>query len=191
MARLTVYSDCDPILPELATADRTVVAGHLAMAGILFEQWEAEQAIPDAADSAAVLAAYAGAIATLKAARGYRSADVVRVPKGMPDSGTLRAKFLSEHTHEEDEARFFVEGSGAFYLHLNNRVYQIVCEQGDLLSVPAGTKHWFDMGPDPQFTAIRFFTRPDGWVAAFTGDVIADRFPKYGARQSDAHGAPR
>ena len=181
MTRLTVYSDSDPSTAEHSTADRAVIEAHLALAGILLERWEAEQPIADTADSDAVLTAYAGAVAALKQARGFQSADVVRVPKGMPGTGPLRAKFLSEHTHEEDEARFFVEGSGAFYLHLDDKVYRIVCEAGDLLSVPAGIKHWFDMGPEPHFTAIRFFTRPDGWGAAFTGDVIADRFPKYDA----------
>lgn len=179
MARLIVYPENDPTFVDLATSDRLVVQGHLAMAGLLFERWEAEQAIADTADSTAVLAAYAGPVGALKGARGFQSADVVRVPRGMPDAAALRAKFLAEHTHDEDEARFFVEGSGAFYLHIGDRVLCVVCERGDLLSVPAGTKHWFDMGPDPHFTAIRFFTRPDGWVASFTGDVIADRIPKY------------
>jgi len=34
------------------------------------------------------------------------------------------------------------------------------------------------MGPAPQFTAIRFFDNPKGWVAQFTGDPIAERFPR-------------
>src|SRR3546814_6097561 len=86
----------------------------------------------------------------------------------------MRAKFLSEHTHADDEVRFFVEGSGQFYLHMNDRVYVMLCEAGDLISVPAGTRHWFDTGPNPMFTAIRLFVSPDGWVADFTGDPIAD-----------------
>jgi 1,2-dihydroxy-3-keto-5-methylthiopentene dioxygenase len=46
--------------------------------------------------------------------------------------------------------------------------------------VPAGTRHWFDMGPAPRFTAIRLFTTPAGWVANFTGTPIARNFPSYG-----------
>ena len=45
--------------------------------------------------------------------------------------------------------------------------------------MPAGTKHWFDMGASPSFTAVRLFTNPEGWVAQFTGDEIAELFPKY------------
>ncbi len=35
------------------------------------------------------------------------------------------------------------------------------------------------MGPSPHFTAIRLFTTPAGWVAKFTGDPIANRFPAF------------
>src|SRR3546814_4195286 len=76
----------------------------------------------------------------------------------------MRAKFLDEHFHKEDEVRFFVAGSGLFTLHVGDRVYEIECVKDDLIAVPDGTTHWFDMGPEPSFVAIRFFTEPDGWV---------------------------
>jgi 1,2-dihydroxy-3-keto-5-methylthiopentene dioxygenase len=91
----------------------------------------------------------------------------------------MRQKFLAEHAHTEDEVRFFVEGSGAFYLHLSGKVYQAICVRGDLISVPAGTPHWFDMGPDPEFTAVRWFNNQEGWVPQYSGTEIAARFPKY------------
>ena len=50
---------------------------------------------------------------------------------------------------------------------------------GDLVRVPAGMPHWFDMGPRPRFTAIRLFTNPEGWVAHYTGSDIARRFPRH------------
>jgi 1,2-dihydroxy-3-keto-5-methylthiopentene dioxygenase len=34
------------------------------------------------------------------------------------------------------------------------------------------------MGAAPRFCALRFFDDPGGWVAAFTGDPIADRYPR-------------
>ena len=91
----------------------------------------------------------------------------------------IRAKFLNEHTHNEHEVRFFVEGAGMFYLRINGKVHMVLCERGDLISVPTGTTHWFDMGENPDITAIRFFTRKDGWTPHFTGDKIADVFPKF------------
>ena len=74
--------------------------------------------------------------------------------------------------------RFFVDGQGLFYVHPDDKVYLVLCEQGDLISVPAHTRHWFDMGENPSLKAIRLFTTPEGWVAHFTGSDIARRFPK-------------
>ena len=96
-----------------------------------------------------------------------------------PQKAQLRTKFLAEHTHGDDEVRFFVEGAAMFYLHAAARVHMVLCERNDLISVPAGMPHWFDMGPEPYFTVIRLFTTPEGWVARFTGDSIATRFPAF------------
>jgi 1,2-dihydroxy-3-keto-5-methylthiopentene dioxygenase len=146
---------------------------------VRFERWRADVALDEAADQAAVLAAYKSSIDRLVSEQGYQSVDVVRVRPDTPGHPELRAKFLSEHAHAEDEVRFFVEGAGAFYLHIDGHVHQLICARGDLLGVPAGTRHWFDMGPRPFFVAIRLFNRPEGWVAQFTGDPIADRFPRF------------
>ena len=71
-------------------------------------------------------------------------------------------------------------GSGLFTLHVDDKVYEVLCEAGDLISVPDSTKHWFDMGPEPSFVAVRFFKEPEGWVGHFTGTDIAQRFPRLG-----------
>ena len=68
--------------------------------------------------------------------------------------------------------RFFVAGRGLFTLHIGDYVYAVLCEKNDLISVPAGTPHWFDMGEHPHFVAIRLFNNPEGWVANFTGEDI-------------------
>ncbi len=178
MSRLTIYSETTREQALLHTSDAGIIIRELAAIGIRFEQWQARVALPAHTDDKAVLDAYAGDIARLQREGGYQAVDVVRCLPDNPNCEALRAKFLSEHTHAEDEVRFFVEGSGLFCVHKNARVYQVLCERGDLISVPAGTKHWFDMSEKPYFTAIRLFTNPEGWVAQFTGDTIADAFPK-------------
>jgi 1,2-dihydroxy-3-keto-5-methylthiopentene dioxygenase len=55
----------------------------------------------------------------------------------------------------------------------------VIGEAGDLLSVPQGTPHWFDGGPEGNFTCIRLFTQQEAWVAHYTGAAIADAFPRY------------
>jgi 1,2-dihydroxy-3-keto-5-methylthiopentene dioxygenase len=71
-----------------------------------------------------------------------------------------------------------VEGKGLFSLHIDDKVFEVLCEKGDLISVPANTAHWFDMGPRPRFVAIRFFNNPEGWVANYTGSPIAEQFSR-------------
>ena len=165
-------------LPKLTTNDPAVIAAELAERGIGFERWPARAEPPAGAGPDAVLAAYAQEIQAVQARGSYPTVDAIRMTPDHPDREALRQKFLSEHTHAEDEVRFFVEGRGLFCLHLGEEVLQVLCEADDWISVPAGTKHWFDMGAEPSFCAIRFFDNPEGWVAQFSGDPIADRFPR-------------
>jgi len=179
MTQLTIYSDKDAGDVLLDTNDGNEIARALGDIGVDFERWDASQALSDTAGQDEVLAAYDADIRRLMADGGYQSCDVVRVMPGNPNAAELRAKFLSEHTHSEDEVRFFVEGAGAFYIRKGGKVFRVVCERDDLISVPANTTHWFDCGPDPHFCAIRIFTSADGWVGHFTGDDIATRFPSF------------
>jgi 1,2-dihydroxy-3-keto-5-methylthiopentene dioxygenase len=134
-----------------------------------------------AAEQAAILSAYADEVERVQSSGSYPTVDAIRLTPDHPDRVALREKFLAEHTHGEDEVRFFVEGRGLFCLHLEGEVLQVLCESGDWISVPAGTRHWFDMGPEPSFCALRFFDNPEGWVARFTGDPIAERYPRLDA----------
>jgi 1,2-dihydroxy-3-keto-5-methylthiopentene dioxygenase len=177
MSRLTVYTDQDPNQVLLDTDDGEAIHTALADVGVRFERWVASHELPERAESAQILAAYRAEIDRLIAQAGYQSVDVVNMYPDHPDRAQLRQKFLSEHTHGEDEVRFFVEGAGLFTLHLQGRIYAVLCVKNDLISVPAGTPHWFDMGERPRFTAIRLFNNPDGWIARFTGDAIAERYP--------------
>jgi 1,2-dihydroxy-3-keto-5-methylthiopentene dioxygenase len=164
-------------LPELVTSDPAVIAQHLAEHSIRFQRWPARQQLPAGADQEAILAAYANEVARVQAGGTYPTVDAIRLTPDHPDRLALRQKFLAEHIHSEDEVRFFVEGRGLFCLHIGDAVLQVLCEAGDWIAVPAGTRHWFDMGPEPGFCALRFFHNPEGWVAQFTGNPIAERFP--------------
>lgn len=177
MSRLAVYSADQPTNPIVDTTDCDRIAAELGKAGIRFERWTASEELPEDADNDAVTAAYRAEIDRLIAERGYQTFDVVSMNPNHPDKDAFRQKFLAEHTHSEDEVRFFVRGQGLFVMHVGDKVYSMLCEKDDLISVPANTRHWFDMGPNPRFTAIRVFNNPEGWVANFTGDEIASRFP--------------
>lgn len=178
MSRLRIYDEADPATPLATHMAASDIARELATIGVRFEQWSASRAIEPGASQDDVIAAYHDDIERLRREHGYQAVDVISLTPGHPDRVALRAKFLNEHTHSEDEVRFFVAGSGQFTLHVDGRVFDVLCEQGDLIGVPDGIRHWFDMSEAPYFVAIRLFTNVEGWVADFTGDDISQRFPR-------------
>lgn len=178
MSRLRIYDESRPTTPATEHSDAADIAHELGQVGVRFEQWEASAPIAPGASQEQVIAAYRADIDRLMREGGYQSVDVISLAPDHPERATLRKKFLSEHTHSEDEVRFFVAGSGQFTLHIGGKVYDVLCEAGDLIGVPDGTPHWFDMSESPYFVAIRLFTNKEGWVANFTGADIAERFPR-------------
>ena len=158
-------------------SDSQQIQQRLGDVGVQFETWAASVDLSPAATQEDILAVYATQVERLKQQHDFKTADVISLKPDHPDRVQLRQKFLSEHTHSDFEVRFFVAGQGLFYIHHQERVYAVLCQSGDLISVPAGTRHWFDMGEAPSFTCIRLFSDPQGWVADYTGDPIAERFP--------------
>ncbi|MEC4747398.1 cupin [Methylomicrobium sp. Wu6] len=178
MSALTVYPDNQPQAGELFTEFAEIEA-QLGGIGVQFERWTADGELALDADQDAVVAAYRDSVDRLMRQYGFQSVDVVSLQPDHPQKAAFREKFLAEHTHGDFEVRFFVDGKGLFYLHVGGKVYAVLCEKGDLISVPANTTHWFDMGENPCFKCIRLFTTAEGWVASFTGSDIAKSFPTY------------
>jgi 1,2-dihydroxy-3-keto-5-methylthiopentene dioxygenase len=183
MTLLTVWREDAPETPDLQTEDGEEIAVVLKELGVRFEQWPVQD-LPAEVTQEEVLAAYRERIDAVTAAEGYVLVDVVQMhpsddPAWAETVATARAKFLDEHTHDDDEDRFFAAGSGVFYLHLQGKVHAVLCEAGDLLSVPGGTTHWFDMGTAPDYVSVRFFHDDDGWIGNFTGSGISRSFPTY------------
>lgn len=176
MTQLTVYQDTSNT-PLSHTDDITVITHTLNEIGVIFERWEANAPLAADADEGTVLTAYQSSIDTLNERFGFKSIDVVGMYPDHPEKAAFRDKFLHEHTHADFEVRFFVAGQGLFYIRQNGKVYGVLCTAGDLISVPPSTTHWFDMGEQPSFQAIRLFTDEEGWVADFTGDTIANNYP--------------
>lgn len=178
MSRLSVYHENQPNLPSKVLCHLEDIASTLAEVGVRFERWPSSAKLKAGASQDEVIAAYREPIQRLMQEEGYITVDVVSMSADHPQKAELRAKFLDEHTHAENEVRFFVAGRGLFSLHIEDRVYEVLCERGDLISIPAGARHWFDMGEKPNFIAIRLFNNPQGWVAQFTGNAIAEQFPR-------------
>jgi 1,2-dihydroxy-3-keto-5-methylthiopentene dioxygenase len=158
-------------------SDQNEVTQYLAQLGIEYERWpSAERVAPDAS-AEAVLAAYSAEIETLKAKGGYVTADVIDVTAQTPGLEAMLAKFKTEHWHDEDEVRFIIRGRGLFHIHPRDGgekggggspVIAIEVEAGDLIRVPRGTWHWFDLCADRDIRAIRLFQDKSGWTPHYT-----------------------
>lgn len=160
---------------NFSTDNSAEIKEYFNARGILFEQWEAKADLANDADQATILDAYSERLQPYMQANGYKVADVINVHPAMPNIEEIGKKFLAEHTHSEDEVRFFVDGEGLFWFNLENGkdpVFCLQCQKGDLISVPAGTKHWFDFGPKRFVKCIRVFIDMSGWVPEYTGSKI-------------------
>ncbi len=167
-------------IPDTQTKiDRpTEIRRFLNERNIYFDQWTASVAFPDTASQEEILAAYEKDLKPFMESGGYKTADVISINALTENYEAIRNKFLAEHTHSEDEIRFFVDGKGLFWFHLENgEVFNVLCEQGDLISVPEGVRHWFDAGEkEPFVKAIRIFIDMSGWVPHYTDSGVETNY---------------
>lgn len=159
--------------------DSKEIVKFLAQSGLTYERWPVEGRLAPNADAAATLATYAPEVERLKRAGGYVTADVINVNPDTPGLDAMLAKFDKEHSHSEDEVRFIVDGAGIFHIRpAVGPVFAIQVEAGDLITVPARTRHWFNLCADRRIRAIRLFVDPSGWTPQYYDDgVHADYTP--------------
>ena len=161
-------------LLRIPEEDRTLteadaVRGFLAEHGIEYERTGAAAGLTSESTSDEILAAWAPKIDDLKARGGYVVADVIDVKPETPNLDAMLKRFSSEHWHDEDEVRLIVEGRGLFHIHPRGKpVFALEVEAGDLIRVPRGTHHWFDLCGERRIRAIRLFQDPSGWTPHYT-----------------------
>lgn len=159
--------------------DAQEITRYLASIHIAYERWQAARELAPDASAEDILAAYADDIERLNARGGYVTADVIDVNPQMPGLDAMLAKFNREHWHDEDEVRFIIHGRGLFHIHPRaGNVTAIEVEAGDLIAVPRGTLHWFNLCASREIKAIRLFQDPAGWAPRYTeSDADADYQP--------------
>lgn len=167
------YVSCYKTFDEINTA--------LQKRGIVYEKWEAAKFLTANSTDKEILTAYKADIDRISKKFGITSFDVCQVTENNPKKAEIRKKFNIEHTHSDEAVRFFVEGSGCFYVHFEERkeIVRFLATKDHFLVLPKGIKHWFDMGPDPNFRAIRFFATDKSWCAHYTESGLEANFPKW------------
>ena len=153
------------------------ITESLAACGIDYERWTPSHPIADNAPAEEILQAYSREIDDLKTRGGYVTADVIDVSPATPGLDAMLAKFNREHWHDEDEVRFIIAGRGIFHIHAQNgSVLAIEVEAGDLIRVPRGTLHWFNLCDDRRIRAIRLFQDTAGWTPQYTDSRVDENF---------------
>jgi len=146
------------------------IAAFLAPFGIWYRRFEGIEALPAAAGKREILQAYDEPIRRLKAEGGYVTADVIDIEPDLPGLEAMLNRFNKEHWHDEDEVRFIIEGRGIFHIHPDaGPVFSIEMLRGDMIKVPRGTHHWFDLCAERKIRAVRLFQDPSGWTPHYTG----------------------
>lgn len=172
--------------------DANEINKFLAPHGIRYEQWDVAGRIGPQASNEEILSAYAPEIERLKNEGGFVTADVINVNPDTPGLDEMLAKFDKEHTHDEDEVRFTVEGSGVFHIHpQTGPVFSVTVESGDLINVPRGTRHWFNLCGTKKIRCIRLFEDVSGWTPHYEENSRHVEFeplcmgPKYFPKDGD------
>jgi 1,2-dihydroxy-3-keto-5-methylthiopentene dioxygenase len=89
--------------------------------------------------------------------RGYTYRDYVNSAK-IPNLADKLDNFKVEHLHDDEEIRYFVDGSGYFDLRNKNEDYvRIHLVAGDMITLPAGIFHRFL--PDETMKFCEFLLR--------------------------------
>lgn len=159
--------------------DQAEITTYLASIGIEYERWKPEHAVEPGAAAEEILAAYRGEIEKLKRRGGYITADVIDVNPETHNLDAMLARFSREHWHDEDEVRFILQGSGVFHIRpLASPPAAIEVEAGDLIRVPRGTWHWFDLCAERRITAIRLFQDPAGWTPHYTNSGVDQHYQR-------------
>ena len=145
--------------------------------GIWYEKWDVEGRIGKEATNDDILEAYQPEIERLKEQGGFVTADVINVCPDTPGLDEMLNKFNKEHTHSEDEVRFTVAGKGLFHINPENGpVFSVTVESGDLINVPEGTRHWFNLCDDRHIRCIRLFEDPGGWTPHYQSQPVHENY---------------
>jgi 1,2-dihydroxy-3-keto-5-methylthiopentene dioxygenase len=163
---------------NLVLRDAKEITDYLAKIEIDYERWDTgEPRVSADATEAEILEAYSPEIEKLKANGGYVTADVINIVPTTPNLDVMLNKFNKEHWHDEDEIRFIVKGHGLFHIApKNSDVVSIEMEAGDLIRVPRGTLHWFNLCGDKTVRAIRLFEDMSGWTPHYTDSQVDANF---------------
>ena len=155
--------------------EKKAVSTYLKKQRVSYESWGVERLnghlkesyMLSSDEQQAIIEFYSPEIANLKSRQGYITQDIVMLSDLTPNLDSILEKFRREHHHIDDEVRFVADGSGVFTIRKADLIFDVTVSAGDLLVVPAYTRHWFDLTPERRIKCIRIFKDPSCWAAIY------------------------
>ena len=116
-------------------------------------------------------AVYQPVLDELATRSGYHTQDEIALSPSTPNLDAALKKFDDEHIHDDDEVRFVLDGAGIFDIRARDeRWLRVVVEAGDLIVVPAGRHHRFELTDTKTIHCVRLFKDVAGWVPHYRAD---------------------
>ncbi len=133
--------------------DDTLVQSELQDQGVFYQRLAPEPSV------------YQPVLDAIKQQHGYVEQDIIELRPETPNLGDVLKKFDDEHLHEEDEVRFLLEGEAIFDIRsTSDRWMRVQVERGDLIVVPKGRHHRFELTDKKTIRCVRLFKDKSGWV---------------------------
>ena len=188
VSKLAFYTQFNLQKPYKVSEDASSFSEDLSKVGVRVEQWPTMTHLSSAPIlEEDVLKIYANEIERVMSEYNYNQVDLATMKPNDTFAVSIRGRYLSEHTHEEDEARFFLAGKVLIYLNIDENIHILECGCGDFVLIPAGVKHWMDIGPSPDYTVIRWFNSKKAFINNFTESFTAEATPRWETIYSEAH----
>ncbi|MFT0624889.1 acireductone dioxygenase [Ectopseudomonas guguanensis] len=176
MSSLAVHLHTSPELPNKVLNHAADIASTLAAVGLDYRQVELPAALRPGCEQAEFDQAYGLWLQAFMGNEGHVQQELFNLQRNHPQKLELRARYLDEQVQASTCAWLFIGGFAQLSVHLDGYVYRLQGERGDLLTLAAGTRHWFDLGEEPHALVLRLSQSEE--TPERTGDDIASRFPR-------------
>lgn len=172
MSILCVFDPSTPQLPNKVLTHAEDITAALAEHGVSLMQAEHGLRVRPGTLHDEMMDACQAHLDHMMTTHGCQAHGVIN-RDGVEDQGP---DLRDEHVLDSDEVIVVVSGRVQVGLRLGAEVYSVMCEKGDQLRVPAGTRRWLELGEAPFCLAFRLFATEAGSQLAFTGDASARAF---------------
>ncbi|MFK0093462.1 oxidase [Pseudomonas sp. NPDC090592] len=172
MSILSVFHPSSPELPNKVLTHHDDIAATLAEQGVRFVHTDTGLSVRPGTAQEQVLETCREYLDQLMTSHGSKAFVLLNREGDDP----VQADVRDEHVHDADEVFAVVSGRAQVGLRLGDWVFSLLCEKGDRLVLPAGTRRWVELGDKPFCLALRLYGSEQGVQARFTGDVTARAF---------------